>query len=426
MSCWKVAMSFWSRRSDAIIERDHRVAAIGAFMIIAGGAAVAADVYVQPRADIGVEVDTNRDMVSSGPTTTAEGTDVEAGATVGIATPESDTTLRPQVRYYDYPELDETSLEGRMDFASTYNSQRNQFGIYGEFDRRDLYGSELASATFNPVNPNLPTTPETGRISEHGARTLFTVVPRYSYNLTERLSFQASGIYQNIGYSGANSADYIPYDYYDIAAGLDWKLSPRSDISLGIDGSKDSAKDTYSVTDGHGVTLTYNYQWSKVFTSSFALVGEQYDVYGAPSTVSSTPITSKVAASGIGATYQTTWQGQVSQIQATVGRTFTPSGAGGSYTSDQLQIEYKRQLKARLLFDGAAHYIRNVALSSQYEDGNYDYLVVTADLRWMLTRTWYVAGGLQYLEEKSPVAGTSANNSMAHVSFGYEGLNRQY
>jgi hypothetical protein len=415
-------MSSWFRNCRATTLAGLEIRTLGVLIALAvsGVPAVADEYYMQPRADVGVDVDTNRSLVTSGPKPTSVGYDGEVGATVGIATPVSDTTLRPQISYYDYPSLSQSDLEERLDFASAYNSQRAHLGIYGEFDHRDLYGSELASAAFNPLNPNLPTTPETGRISDNGTRTLLTVVPHYEYNLTQRLAFEVSGVYQYIGYAGDDSSDYISYGYYDALARIDWSLTPRSDVSLGVDESRESAKNVYSVTDGRGVDLAYNYQWSKVFSGSLALVVDQFDIYGAP------PSPSKVTSSGVGATYTTTWKGQISQLQLTLGRTFTPSGSGGSYTSDQLQIEYKRQFSARVSFDTAGHYIRNVALSSQYESGNYDYLTLTADLRWMLAPTWYLAGGLEYLEDRSPVAGTSASNAMAHVAFGYEGLGRQY
>jgi len=420
-------MSFLFRSSNARIT-EFWCSALGALIFLVGsGGPAAADeyFYVQPRAFVSTEVDSNRDMVTSGPTTTSEGYGAQAGATIGIATPESDTTIRPQLDYYDFPNLSETALEGRADFASSLNAQRNQLGISGEYDHRELFGSELASATFNSVNPYLPTTPETGRISVSGARSLLTVVPKYEYDLTQRLDLDVSGIYQNLNYSGA-SANYISYDYYDVSAGADWKLSPRSDLSLAVDGSSESAKDIDSVTHGHGITLTYNYQWSKVFTGSLSLVGEQYDIRIAPSNGAVIPAPSKTTSSGVGVQYTTTWIGEISQLQLIIGRTFTPSGAGGTFASDQFQAEYKRNFTPRMSLDVAAHYIQDVALSDLYDAGNYDYLIATADLKWMLTRTWFVAGGVQYVKERYPESATSAASSMAHVLFGYEGLGRQY
>jgi len=421
-------MSCWFPRSHRSLVIDYRTRALWVliFLVGAGTSARADEYYVQPRADVGVEVDSNRDMVSSGPKTTAEGYSAEAGATIGIATPVSDTTLRPQVNYYDYPILSENVLDSRLDFASSFDLPRTHFGIYGVFDHQALFGSELASATFNLVNPNLPTTPETGRISVSGTRTLLTVNPKYEFEWTERLGLQISGVYQDLGYSGASSAGYISYVYYDVTADLDWKLSPRSDISLGLDGSKESAKDIESVSDGHGITLTFNHQWSTIFSGSLSLVAEQYDIYGVTPAGAVIPISSRVNSSGVGAQYTSTWTGQISQFQVTVGRTFTPNGAGGTFASDQFQVEYKRNLSPRTYLDVAAHYIQNVAISSLYDEGNYNYVIAAADLKWMLTRTWYVAGGLQYVELKFPVPGTAANNSMAHVRFGYEGLGRQY
>jgi hypothetical protein len=414
-------MSFWSHRTHVIPEAQHRIRVFGALIVVsgAGGSAVAQEVYVQPLADVSVEADSNRDMVTTGPKESSAGYSAMAGAMVGIATPESNTTLRPLVTYYDYPQLSESAVRGTLDFASAYTGQRTQFGLYGKFDYSDLFASELPTAAFNPVNPNLPTTPETARISVNGTRTLLTVVPNYDYSLTQRLDLQVSGLYQNVSYGGNNSSDYVSYDYYSATGALDWKLTPRADLSLGVSGSRESSKDVYSVTDGRGITLTYNYNWSKVFTSSFALVGEQDYIYGMP------PAVVKDTSNGVGATYVTSWKGQISQVQLTLGRTFTPNGAGGKFSSDAIQVEYKRQITPRTLFDTAVHYIQNVALSNRYADGNYDYLVVSADLRWMITPTWYVAGGLQYLEEKSPEQGLSANNSMAQVSFGYRGLDRQ-
>jgi hypothetical protein len=418
-------MSFWSRKPRAGLMAEYRTPALTLlFVTSASGSAAAAQYYFEPQFEVSTEVDTNRDLVTSGPTVTAEGYAVSAGAKMGIATPTSDTTLLPRFGYIDYPKLSEHSAEELMDFSSAWRSQRSQFYTWGEIQHQDLYGSELASAAFNPLIPNLPTTPETGRISSTGTRTLLTLDPKYVFDLTQRWNVGASGVFQSVEYGGAGNAPYVSFRYYLGTLSTGWSLSPRSDVTLGIDASRETATNQYAVTDGRGATLAYGYRWSQVFTGSLQLVFEHDTIYGGTPADPALRLPG-LTTNGVGASYATTWKGEISQLQLTVGRTFTPSGAGGTYRSDQFQAEYKRNLTPRLAFDGAARYIKNVAVANQFESGNYNYVTATADLSWFVTRTWYVGGGLQYLQIRSPVQGTSAHNSMAHISFGYRGLPRQ-
>ena len=419
-------MSFWSRSGHAGAGARDRSAAIGALLVLTAtsGSAMAAEYYFQPQLDVSSEVDSNRDLVSSGPTQTAVGYGARAGAAMGIATPTSDTTVLPRFNYENYPRLSEHTTEEIMDFSSFWHSQRSQFSAWGQVDHSSLYSSELASAAFNPLNPNLPTTPETGRISVNGTRTLLTLQPKYQYNLTPRLNLGVSGLYQSIDYSGAQNS-YVSYRYYEGAASAGWSLSPRATLTLGVNASKEKAKNFYSVTDGRGVTLTFDYQWSRTFTGSLTVLAEHDKIYGGTPAQPTLEL-GGIASNGVGATYTTTWKGQISQLQLAVGSTFTPSGVGSKYRSDQAQGEYKYNLSARLLFITAAHYIRNVALASQFDSGNYNYIVADAGLRWSLTPTWYIGGNVEYLEIQSPVANTSAKNNMARISFGYQALPRQY
>src|SRR5579863_1004674 len=115
-------MSFWSHRASLLV-----------MLVGASGSALAQEYYLQPRGYVGAEVDSNRDLVTSGPKTTSEGYAADLGATVGIATPQSDTTLRPEVAFYDYPKLSESSVKSVLDFLSNYHTQRAQYGIYGEY-----------------------------------------------------------------------------------------------------------------------------------------------------------------------------------------------------------------------------------------------------------------------------------------------------
>jgi opacity protein-like surface antigen len=420
-------MSFWSRRRRTGPIADYRSGAIGALLVLQGAAspAAAAEYYFQPQVDVSAEVDSNRDLNISGPTPSAGGYGVSAGALMGVATPTSETNVLPRLSYVDYPKLSEHTTEEIVDLSSYWLWLRSQFSVWSEVDHSDLYSSELASATFNPLNPNLPTTPETGRISVTGTRTLATVEPKYQFNVTQRFNLGVSGLYQSVDYAGPDIPQYTSYRYYDGGIDAGWALSPRATLTLGFDASEETAKNVDSVTDGRALSLTYDYQWSKTFTSTLTVMDEHDKIYGV-NPADPMLLLNGIGTNGVGAKYSTTWKGEISQLQLAVGSTFTPSGVGGKFRTDQMQVEYKRDLRPRLALLTAGHYIKNVALASEFAGGNYNYVVLNAGLRYSVTRTWYIDAGLQYLDIQYPAAGTSVKNSTASISFGYKGLERQH
>jgi hypothetical protein len=410
-------MSYWFR--DVNARGSTAMLAVGALVAVAGAPAFAADVYFQPRGEVGAELNSNRDLIVSGPKKSSEGYSAEAGATIGIKTPLSVTTLKPQLSYTDYPDVDQNSLQGVMDFSSQYSSQRTQLGVFGRFDHRDTYNSELASAAFNPLNPNLPTTPETGQITVGDKRTVVTVVPNYHYALSERLGFGLSATYQSIDYSGTNAGTrYVPYDYYLGTATLGWALGLKSDMTVGVFASQTSDKDDDGESTATGATLAFNQRWTPLFSGKLELTVERDEITNV------VPIAASQTSTNFGATYTTTWKGQISELNLSAGRTYTPGGSGGTYRADQLQVEYERQLSARLNATAAVRYIEYVSLLDTFVSGNYDYVNAVAGLKWKITPTWYFSGRLEYWREKFDSVGATANNNRVFIAFGYEGLAR--
>jgi len=384
----------------------------------------AAEFYFQPQAEVGVEADSNRNMVASGDFVdkrgASEGYSGDAIGIWGIATPLTDTTIRPEVSYADYPRVDTNDLRTVLDLNSQAHSQRGQGGIEGRFDRESTTSSELANPQFNPVNPDLPTTPETGRVRFDTTRTLFTVVPHYNYDLSQRLSLGVIGTYQVVDYSGTNAAAYIPYSYYLGGADLGWKFSPRFSVTLGTFASHEEAHNGSGSVNANGGKIGFDYQWSTKFSSHLELTGERDDTHIFKPTAYTT------GSDGFGATYSTTWTGQVSKVQLSVGRTYTPSGSGGTFRADQGQIEYSRDLTQRLTVGAAARVINETSVSQVYLNGNYNYVNFETRIKWKLTPTWYVTGGLQYLRAHyQPPVGSAANNSV-YISVGYLGLGKPY
>jgi hypothetical protein len=398
--------------------------------LTAAGSARAAETYFQPQAEVGVEVDSNRNLVTSGDTVnkkeTSGGGNADVSGIWGIATPRSDSTIRPEVAFSDYPNLHTHDLRTLLDLNSQFRSERSQIGVEGQFDRQSSYGSELANPQFNPVNPNLPTTPETGRISTDSTRTLFTAVPTYAFELTQRLKWGLNGTYQDVGYSGSNASAYIPYTYWLAGTSVGWAVNQRLDATLGAFHSREAAKDDSGSVTANGGTLAFDYKWSKQFTSTVELTGERDDSNIV--SVNKVPLPSPVrdTSTGWGGSLGTTWKGQISKVQLSVGRTFTPSGSGGAFRADQLQIQYDRDLTPRLALLAAARVISTTALASVYSSQNYNYVNANAGLKWKMTPTWYIGGGVGYLYEHFEAPVGYADNVTVYISFGYRGLGKPY
>ena len=125
-------MSSWCRNS-----MRSRLA-VATAMVLAGAAAAvgpveAAETYVRPQVDLRVENNDNFDMTPD-PSQDSDvyGYIADLRALIGIATPRSDTSLRPRVRLQEYPDRDDRQrTEAFLDLKSSYRWERSQVLVIG-------------------------------------------------------------------------------------------------------------------------------------------------------------------------------------------------------------------------------------------------------------------------------------------------------
>src|SRR5271166_450565 len=202
MCSWRAAMSWSFRKRSTLTRRPRALAwsAVGAGIALAAPG-FGAEVYVQRIVSVSAEDNTNLDM-QQGPNSKTAGYSADAATLIGVATPNSNTTIKPRVEYWDYPtDSADDRLEGYLDVSSTYKTQRSNASIYMNFERLDELNAELNSANYNSIGPVSPTSPETGRITVGATRTSGTLLPDYRYNITPLTAVGVSAIYQQIEYS---------------------------------------------------------------------------------------------------------------------------------------------------------------------------------------------------------------------------------
>jgi len=413
----------WSSPDPSLSRRsEHRLCARSLFVaaVMASVPAFAAEVYVQPVASISVEDNSNLDL-QPGPNSWVEGYIADFATLVGIVTPNSNMTIRPRVDYRDYPtDSQDNRLEEYLDWNAAYRSQRSKASIYLGYQRRDEFNAEFSAAQYNEFAPVSPTSPETGRTLVGATRTSLIALPDYSYSVTERVAAGVSGIYQQLSYSpeGVNGA--IDFRYYQGKAYLRWSADPKNDLTLGGYGSTYEAAHFESRATSGGTSLQLDTSWSPLFTTTASVTYQRTTID------TSIPTPFKTVASPWGAGFSAMYKTEVDEFRMDAGRLITPSGGGGIYVNDQLQFQYKRMFARRLTLTGAAIVLRTRGLTSNVSGDDRTYYRPVVDLKWMMTRTFFVQGGYQYMWQKYSVDTFSANSNRVYIAFGYQGLGPQY
>ncbi len=395
------------------------VSVLAAGMSLAAAPGFAAQVYWQPSASISAEENTNLDLVPP-PVSSTAGYIADAAALIGVATPQSDTTLRPHVDYRDYPtDPADNRLEEYLDVNSNYRSLRAKGSFYLGFERRDDFNAELTPAFYSDYAPVSPTNPQTGRTTIGATRTSILLLPDYSYSITPRFATGVSAIYQQLNYSPDNSSDAVNFRYYQGKAYLRWTVDQKNDVTFGGYGSKYQAERYDSQASSGGASLQLDTSWTPLFTTAASLNYQRTYI----DTLIPTPF--KTTSNPWGANFSAIYKAEVYSFRMDAGRSITPSGGGGVYVNEQVQFQYGRTFNRRLTLTVAAVALKNHGLTSNVSGDDRTYSRLAVDGKWMLTPTMFIQSGYQYFRQRFQVDTFSADNNRVYIRFGYQALGRQ-
>jgi hypothetical protein len=378
--------------------------------------ASAADVYTQPAADFRIEYNDNFGL-TTGSSDSDVGYVADLEALIGIATPRSNTQVRPRVRLQEYPDRDDLErFEGYFDLASQYRGQRGNGYFRAGFERRDVYNTETPSGDFDPIDPI--DDPEAGAIIIGETRTRSDVRPSFDYEISERTTV-AAGVYLNTTrYNADGPTAKTDYDYGSVDGNLIWALSPQSDFILGAYSSRYETTDDSEEIDAVGGVIGYRYRWSERTGIEARVFHEENDI-----TVF-VPVRTEESESNVGGDLTAYRELEVSTWRFSVGRAFIPTGDGGKSEYDQFRLQYERRLSERLEFRALGRYDSRNALGSFDAGVNRDYARADLSIRWFATPTWYIGGGYTYVWNDSEAAARSVSNNKVYLNFGYRGLSR--
>ena len=383
--------------------------------------ATAADVHTEPRIDLRVE---QNDNLNLDPETTSEsdvlGYIAEMDFLMGIRTPKGDTSLRPRVRFQDYPDRDDFErFEGFLDMLSRYEWQRSVFEFNGNFAHQDLYNSDTPGGGFDPLDPG-GGDPDGGAATIGQTRTSLGMRPTYEHEVSERARIGMFVDYLAARYDAEDGpSTRTDYDYGVVDGYFSWAVSPSSDFTVGAYASRYEAEDDSEKTDAIGGRLGYAYRWNATDGIEATVNFERND------TTTLVPVLLEESTNDFGGTLTAFRKLEVSEWRFSVGRTFVPTGDSGKSVIDRFRLQYDRLLSERLSFRGAARYDVRTGLSQLDQGNDRDYARVDISLKWLVSQKWYVGGGYTYMWEDRETATSDAANNRFFINFGYQGLSQQ-
>ncbi len=406
--------------------RNRRRLRLGGVAILAlascwGRVAGAADTYFQPTFTLTGEYDSNREM---NPNSKNEkglgGYSATAESIFGVRTPRSDTELRPRIRYQAFPSRKRLNrTEGGLDFKSSFNTQRSDLNVVGDFFRRDEYNAEFVDVGFDPFNPDTPPPADATRADVSETRTQFDLNPNFIYRWSETMGIGTDLQYQNVKYTADVPLTKLDYDSWNAELFLERRASSRTRLQFGGYVGRFKTKDGSNVTDSTGVTAGVFHDWSSQTQGHLSVVVEQNKV-----DVRLPTGLTREKSNDFGMEAGMSYRGEVSRLRFTVGRSMVPTGSGVRTTRDELRAQYDRDISQRLEFKTALRAFRQRPLTSGANIGsaNRDAATGELSLQWMLTPSWFVSGGYGYTWQKLNTETGTANNHRVFLNFGIRAL----
>ncbi|HEY6454160.1 MAG TPA: hypothetical protein VIY90_02650 [Steroidobacteraceae bacterium] len=401
--------------------RPSRAAVVlGCAYLLAAASAPAAEVYYQPLFSLTGGWDNNIELapVASQRVSTSSAI-ADVGTVIGIATPTSQTTIRPDVRYEYYASASDLDrLEASLDLNSKLRYERDQLTVWGRFDRRDDLDAEAPGAAYNSVTPGLPISQGSGQINTSLVRDDTLLLPTYTHDLTPRAEVGISANFENASFS-PEDLFHENFTYLQARPFYGYNYDPRTTITFGVLGSTFEARGTDSHSNAAGADAQLSHFWSPVFQSGLTVEYQKTRIdAGVPSFVNQT-------ANDWGAMLSTGYKGLTNQFQMNVGRQILPSSAGAIYNTDQAHAQWDHEVTQRLKFTGAVLYMRTLNLIAAGPNNNTrTYATGLASLQWMMTPVWYIAGRYSIGYQRYQLFGGGLDNGVS-IQIGYRGLGRQ-
>jgi hypothetical protein len=384
--------------------------------------AVAQQVYFTPRAEVGAEYHTNRELVTD---PALEDAMIEYRglfeAVTGRRTARSQIELRPKVILQEFPDrsgIDPIELFCDLDYA--FHTQRSEFEFLTRYARQDSFNAEYGDANFDPFAPQDSGAQDTGITYIGDTRQRLSVEPDYSYAISELTRIGARARYGNVNFYAnddkpVGTTGLIGYDSEWFQPYMSRQFGQQFTADIGPFISRFEADDGSNKSDNYGLAISGKYTWSQIWEVGGSAQYQYSEIEQSQATLSNQN------QSNWGLEFYGVRKGEVSTLRFDVGHFIEPSSAASMIETDQLRMQYDHFLTPRLLFNGAVRIKESSRLGSLAGNTS-DFARAELSLRWRMTFSWFIRVGYRYAWKDSSGGGNSADDDAVLLSIGYRGL----
>jgi hypothetical protein len=321
---------------------------------------------------------------------------LRASATGGRREEHSDINLRSEAvrrHYCDDSDLNTTDLF--LDGEYVRRIETDRFWLKTELDLDSTLTSEVAT---------------TGRVQVRDRRVRWEIAPGWERQVSERLSVNANGSFQDVDYDDNDSTGLIDYDFSTFGGGLSYGLNERIQL-LGrasfdrYDANTiDNTSETISALGGLSFVIT------ETWSVSALLGGRLTDIETRTGTDDSTGGVADISA---------TRQLETGSTRFGLTRSIVPSGDGEVLDTTSVDFNWTKNIVPRWRGILDARAFRNEQPSGDASSSDRDYFDLRPRLRFQLEREWSLEFGYRYRYQRYEERSGSATANAVYFTVAY-------
>jgi len=387
----------------------------GVALLAAAPHALAQQWVLEPRVEVGGIYDDNYRMTNTpGQEIEVTGAGVEALLRARRATAKSSFEITPEIHSTFFPdESSEESTDYFLAMSGDTRTLRTRSSVNFNFADETVVTSELPVANAPGVGLGQPSSGDAGRVSARNRLRLFQLQPSFTYDWTERRHLVLGAHYVNADYQ-ADLFEQVGYSDIGASAAMDFDLSQRSTLSLGVQAAQYNPNDTSPDTDLTGAIAEWRMHPSQVMEVYFRGAATHVDR-------DATASNSKLSATGFNGGAGVAWNYQVTQILVDLLRTTSPSSVGAVLYRNEVRFRVNHSFDPRFTGYLALRGIRTEDIKgSATSGGDRKYATASTGFEWRFRREFSFTGSYDYKWQKFASEPDNAISNGFRLSLVYE------
>lgn len=380
--------------------------AAGIVLLCCPGAGHAAEWSVDPAVALALGYESNPGLTTAPHKGTSEGVLIP-GVSVRRLTETSGVNvgLLGRGTYYTTSEYQDTS-EAQIALSSfAQTTERTRLGL----DAVSRWDSLFESAVLGSGTGNIQDV-DIGLVTTKVRREWLEATPSVSYALTERSSVFLQYRLTDVRFGDVGTSGLVDYQQNYLSGTYSYKLTPTDNLDLVVLGTQyrpSEGTDTDTVEALAGISHAFS---ATANAALHAGVGKATDTLPDGSQVDTSIFVLEARGSE---------RSELSRLEAVISRDVQPSGSGQAVSTDQVRLDWNRNLSETMESVLRSTVFRNKSLRGADPTVDRLYAEAAAGVDWTLAPDWSVGVRYQYRYQKYDLATNSASSNGIFAVFAW-------